>query len=434
MRSRGPRTVTCVGVLLLVLPSAFTSNSIGLAPGDETVIAADMAILTEISNLRPFTGQQISVVYRLLTRTPPAAVDIDTQQFPGFWTEMLALPGEPRQATRIWQGKTAFDFLLKQVVAYPMVPGERQIPSLSVKIKRALGLRSPAAEDWDLQATSNPISVFVRPLPEGGPWSAGIPLVGEVEGRLSASPAHPLSVILDLQSSANLALFDPREWLRIEPGIVGTVTLVASERLAQTIDAEGRRQLSVKYRQQWRISLQPLGNGKVLVHDSRIPFFLPEAEDWSALDLEANVMEGDKGRDLLAAQSAGPQKAGKGSGLNWFSGASAGTWWITIAALLVLAGLVSWKAARRKSKGEHPETLLHGLEKKRQISQRAFLESAHRFLNDLAQRRHRLHDIGARDECLDRCWILVERCRFNPTAANREALDRIFLDLTRLIH
>src|SRR2546427_5236076 len=64
------------------------------------------------STLFPYTtlfrslGQQFSIVYSLVAQRYPTAVDVQPQQFSGFWTEIVTLPQEPRTIMRLVDRKS----------------------------------------------------------------------------------------------------------------------------------------------------------------------------------------------------------------------------------------------------------------------------------------------------------------------------------------
>src|SRR2546427_1604635 len=109
------------------------------------------------STLFPYTtlfrslGQQFSIVYSLVAQRYPTAVDVQPQQFSGFWTEIVTLPQEPRTIMRLVAGKPTHEFLLRQVIAYPVEEGKLVLPPLAVKIM-ITGALAPGATNWDLEA------------------------------------------------------------------------------------------------------------------------------------------------------------------------------------------------------------------------------------------------------------------------------------------
>jgi hypothetical protein len=74
------------------------------------------------------------------------------------------------------------------------------------------------------------------------------------------------------------------------------------------------------------------------------------------------------------------------------------------------------------------------LEKKIKISPRAFLDGAHKLLEKCALEMGRQHNLGAEDTLLDRCWISVQRYRFNLEPLPVEARDEILSSVRQILN
>jgi hypothetical protein len=242
---------------------------------ESTRIAPDLVLVTEFSVKEPLVGQQVAVLYRLRATPPPAAVDIDPQQFSGFWTEIAPLADTGR--SRSPDGGASVEFLLRQVIVFPLYAGDLQLPPLRIKVKRNTSVAS-RADDWDIIGSSSPVLLRVRDLPAVNALQHRWPLVGAVSGtlqeqRISGAPR----TILELKGTAHLALFDPLEWLHDRRIQARTIEWESS---VQTLDMHGKRVVTLIQRRRW--ALDPG------VKEISLPVFQPESQSFTPLRLTVN--------------------------------------------------------------------------------------------------------------------------------------------------
>jgi hypothetical protein len=274
-------------ILLVGLASVARDVRAVSADGDSanlfaTPISHDFEVVTQVSNTRPFVGEQFFVIYSLRSLKTPAAVELDPQQYSGFWTEPAPLPEQPRSTVRLRNGRQVSEYLLRQVMAFPLWSGTLELPPLRVKVKsndsRAI------SGDWDIIGLSRPVTVVVRGLVPDRRHEGLQPLVGELEGSVSAdsSGGRP-DLLLELKGTANLALFQPAQWLQTSNRIRWSVRLKGWDNTIQTRDTgEGRRLTLLQWR---RWSIHPLtGRGEnVRLEDLAIPVFQPGRGQWSTV-------------------------------------------------------------------------------------------------------------------------------------------------------
>ncbi len=387
-----------------------------------TQIAPDLAIVTEVSLGAPFVGQQFSLIYRLRALRPPAAVDVDPQQFRGFWTEIVPLSPESASAARPVGGQAAVDYLLRQVIAFPLLDGALRLPPLSVKVKRP---GSPAAQrdDWDVLGSSSPVDVRSVPLP---PWpraGSDLPLVGSVAGSLKWQGDGRSALLLEMEGTANLALFRPVDWLGTPQGARLQARLAAADNVTQTIDKEGKRQLSLIQRQRWLIGISGGIPGQ-RIGDFRLPVFDPREKTWKEVRVEGVSLPGSgtAARGALSASEAGARA--ETASYHWQA--------VLVVALVAVPVVWFWVHRRHLHAGKQPDDGLDVIEKRLKTSPRSFLDSAHRLLERRAAQMRRSHNLGAEDTALDRCWITVQRYRFNREPLSPEARNEILKALREL--
>jgi hypothetical protein len=244
-------------------------------------ISPDLEIVTQVSNTTPHAWQQFSVIYSLRALRAPSAVDVDPQQYAGFWTELAPLPEQPRSTIRLQNGRQVSEYLLRQVIAFPMSAGSLELPPLRVKVKNA-SPKADTSHDWDVIGTSNPVSLTVKSLPSADSHHSIAPLVGELEGSLFEDSAGTRSeLILELKGTANLALIQPEQWLKAPGDILFSIHLKDSDDTIQTLDTGDSRQLSLLQRRRWSIRLRGIPAKGVRIEDLAIPVFKPGQEHWT---------------------------------------------------------------------------------------------------------------------------------------------------------
>lgn len=425
-----PGWLLCAFVLLS-LPArigARQSASADTITGIVSPLAPDLAIVTEISLDTPYLGQQFCIIYRLRAIRPPAAIDIDPQQYPGFWTEPVPLSAGSAAAPRPVKGRGGFDYLLRQLIAYPLLEGLQKIPPLSVKVKRA-GSTPTKSEEWDVVGMSDAVNVNVMPLPPGPVTTAGSPFVGGLQAAWSSPGERPGELLLEIQGTANLAFFHPLNWLRAPEGARLRERLVANDNLAQTVDIEGRRQLSYLQRQRWVISVSGSRTGQQLP-GFYLPVFDPYTREWKSVRVETVALPGEESfaGDPPAKPEDAPFTAPRRAAFPTVA--------VIVLGIILLAGLLSWGiwSRRRKLQQEGDAgTAVAALERKLRTSPRAFIDGAHKVLLRWASENQRGHNLGLEDGEIDRCWISVQRCRFNKEPLTSETCVGIMQAIQKLL-
>ena len=426
-----------VGLLLIVwlLPARVLGMQAQVPPSDPTKtfvspIAPDLAIVTEVSLQNPYVGQQFSVIYRLRAQRPPAAVDIDPQQYPGFWTEVVPISQESASTARPLRGQAVVDFLLRQVIAYPIEEGAVLLPPLSIKVKRTGGV-SRQPDDWDVAGLSTPVEIRSLPLPPGGDARKTMPLVGSAEGSMTWEGQDRSTIVLELQGTANLALFDPLDWIRSRPDQLSRARLVRAENIPRTIDLNGTRRLSLVQRLRWFLTFEESRTGQE-VDALEVPVFSPLENSWTSLRVPGLI--GPASSSTTVERQAAAKDIGAGArpgfrGTGWkLLGIGTG-----VAVLVGIGTLLYWLARKyRRVKDRIPDSPAV-LERRLRISPRSFLDGAHKLLEKCARDMGRLDDLGAADTLLDRCWISVQRYRFNQEPLPPEARDQIFSSIRQIL-
>lgn len=277
-------------------------------------IGPDFAVITEVSSSAPHVGEQFSIIYWLRAQRAPVAVDIDPQQFPSLWTETVPVSTESGSGVRSRSGYS--EFLLRQVVAFPLAEGQAVLPGLSLKIKR-MGNQSRDRDDWDLVAKSEPVRVRVLPVPDSG-WARGqLPLVGTLRGEiLPGSAADAGRVILEMEATANISWFQPEEWLRQAEGTPIRSRLLSSENQARIVDMGGQRRLSIVIRQRWSLEKGEGAGEGTRFDDLVVPVFDPVALEWTRVRIPG-ISDGPRAPGLPGRRPQDPPVPAARLGQSW---------------------------------------------------------------------------------------------------------------------
>jgi hypothetical protein len=277
---------------LAILSFAFLWHAYGQQKGEDsshshvTRIAPGFSIVTELSEDQLYLGQQFSILYRLEASRPPLAVDVDPQQFSGFWSEFAPLSEGARPRSQMASGDSGHRYWLRQVIAYPLVEGALLLPPLQVKIKTSQS-SSQSADDWDLvSASDSPTVHVVSPMPKNE--STGLfPLIGIVDGKMSTvRRGEGIAVRLELWGSANLDLFQPTRWVRAQGSEPLSIQLSERENTVQTRDVGGKRTISLLQRRRWIIRSRWNVSEEPQVDDMHLAFFDLQKASWNTKLIE----------------------------------------------------------------------------------------------------------------------------------------------------
>ena len=422
--SRIVRSMTAALPLLLAMARP---SSVTLADGGREVISRvgpGLAIVTEIGNGTPYVGQQFSIIYSLRALNAPSAVDVDPQQFTGFWTELSPPSADDRPSVHSLENQPASQYLLRQVIAFPLSDGKVQLPPIRLKIK--MPDPGSATGKWDLVCTSEPVSINVLPVPSAG--GQGLSLVGNVEGSLTRSGANAGSeAVLELQGTANLAFFDPLQWIGARPGLVLSVRPADWDKLVQTRDAGGKRQITLLQRRSWSIRVLGQGPGTVRVGGNPLHVFEPSTGVWTEQAIGGFTVTG---ADVKSAEVGSVEPSRIDGEIKGRPG-----WIVTlIAGLLIAAVLGACARAKRVRRRDWAARGLASLEKGSEAASRRFVDTAHKLIERYAAEARMLSTIGNQDSELDRIWNEIEGLRFGrrmPSPEQRSQIVHFLKDLLR---
>jgi hypothetical protein len=146
-------------------------------PNDPRYVAQEnIHLVAEISDLRPYVGESISVVYKLYVNTNKVNVqnyrESSSPSFEGFWNQNIELSRATGAQTGTYGGKSYRYVVLKKAVLIPHTPGEFEIDPLEMDITAGvpMGRRdffgNQLMNDISMTVTSGRKKISVRDLPQ----------------------------------------------------------------------------------------------------------------------------------------------------------------------------------------------------------------------------------------------------------------------------
>jgi hypothetical protein len=157
-------------------------------PGGSTAAEAvgeeDLFILAEASKTRVREGEPLVVEYRIFTLVDVNSFNFTTiPELSGFWVEELPLPDTPQVEQVVRDGKQYTTAVIRRVGLVPTGPGERTVEPLGIEaqVRMRRKSRDPFESIFGFDRSSlfgtvvpttvlsNPINVYVAPLPAGRP-------------------------------------------------------------------------------------------------------------------------------------------------------------------------------------------------------------------------------------------------------------------------
>ncbi|MBL7138532.1 MAG: protein BatD [Bacteroidales bacterium] len=156
-------------------------------PGAQTD-AKDVFLKAYVSDASPFHGEGIIVTYKLFTRVPIAQISISKlSSFQGFWSQNLLKDNERfPQYNQTIEGEQYVVAEIRKIALYPLKSGKLRIDPLEVEcvaqVKQQTRQRTgdPFFDDFfnnsffsssyatvEKSLSSNPLTIQVKPLPQG---------------------------------------------------------------------------------------------------------------------------------------------------------------------------------------------------------------------------------------------------------------------------
>jgi len=191
-------------------------------PNDPDVVVADnIHLIAELSNVNPYLNEAITVVYKLYV-SPNTGVsnwrEIDSPRYNDFWSQNIDIKGL-KILNGTYKGEDYRYVVLRKTVLYPQKSGKLEIEPLSLDItvdvptnrRNIFGERLMTQAHKTISAGSR--NITVKALPENGKPANFTGAVGDFSFNVSTSKkelnaSESLQAIVSVSGNGNLKLFE----------------------------------------------------------------------------------------------------------------------------------------------------------------------------------------------------------------------------------
>jgi hypothetical protein len=256
-----------------------------------------------------YQGEQVTVTFVLYSQAQIG--DLGIKNMPGFtgcWAEKLFDAKELNWRSSTYNGQRYNAATLKQVALFPTQSGEVKVDKMTIsgQIVVSGGFFFDSAEPFE--ASSDPIAIDVKPLPEAGKpqdFSGGVgdfKVTAALSGDSSVG-GEPLTLAVTVAGTGNIGLVG-------EPKLASISGVkVLSPETKQTTRTSGGR---VAGERTFNYPLIPTADGKFVIPEITMGFFNPRTDSYytqttSRLDF---VASGTAGRTPLAETESGVRTLG----------------------------------------------------------------------------------------------------------------------------
>jgi len=219
-----------------------------------------------------YQGEQVTVTFVLYTQAQIG--DLGVKAMPGFtgtWTEPLFDAKELNWRTATYNGQRYNAATLKQVALFPTQSGEVKVDKMTVSGQVVVGgFIFQSAEPFE--ASSDPITINVKPLPEAGKpqgFSGGVgdfKVAASLSGDSSVG-GEPITLAVKVTGTGNIGLVGEPQLAAI-PG----VKVLSPETKQNTSTQDGR----IAGERIFNYPLIPTADGKFVIPEIEMGFFNPK--------------------------------------------------------------------------------------------------------------------------------------------------------------
>ena len=234
---------------------------------------ANVLLTASADRTSVYQGEQVTVTFVLYTQAQIG--DLGIKSMPGFtgtWTEQLFDAKELNWRNTTYNGQRYNAATLKQVALFPTQSSEVKIDKMTVSGQVVV------EDGWfgsaePFEASSDPITINVKPLPDGGKPEYFGGGVGDfkVTAALSGDSSvggEPLTLTVTVAGTGNIGLIGEPQLAPI-PG----VKVLSPETKQTTHTADGR----VAGERVFNYPLIPTSDGKFVITEIEMGFFNPKA-------------------------------------------------------------------------------------------------------------------------------------------------------------
>lgn len=274
-------------------------------PNDPRYVAqGNIHLVAEISNVRPYVGESISVTYKLYVNTNKVNVqnyrESSSPSFGGFWNQNIELRRGAGAENGTYGGKSYRYVVLKKAVLIPHTAGELELDPLEMDITAGvpMGQRdffgNLLMNDVNMTVTSGRKKIKVKPLPEVNKPLDFAGAVGDFSFSVTPSKtdlkANESSQIkVELSGEGNLKLVKlpgietPNGLEVYEPEHKEKITTNLSGMKGSVLD---------------QYAVVPQFRGKFIIPSVSFSYFNPKTEKYVSVNTDPIVLNAIQGRQL----------------------------------------------------------------------------------------------------------------------------------------
>ncbi len=272
-------------------------------PNDPRYVAQEnIHLVAEISNLRPYVGESISVIYKLYVDVNKVHVqnyrESSSPSFEGFWNQNIDLSRGASAQNGTYGGRPYRFVVLKKAVLIPHTPGEFEIDPLEMDITAGvpMGRRdffgNQLMNDVNMTVTSGRKTIRVRELPEYNKPDNFSGAVGDYTFSVTSSKTdlkanESAQIKVELSGRGNLKLVQL-------PGIETPNGLEVYEPEHKEKINTSMRGLSGSVYDQYAVV--PQFRGKFIIPSVSFSFFNPKSEKYVSVTTDPIVLNAMQGR------------------------------------------------------------------------------------------------------------------------------------------
>lgn len=231
--------------------------------------AADLTLTVDRTTV--YQGEQVTATFTFYTTAEPGQLGIkQSPSFSGFWAENLYEVQQLEYRTRSHKGRSWRAAVVRQVALFPMQAGELKVDKMTLNG----ALLEPGFFGYNqtpFEASSDPVTITVKPLPAEGRPAGFTGGVGEFEvtaglSRDTSRGGEPLSLAIRISGTGNIGLISAPEL----PAIPGVKALAP-----ETRDNLSRKSGRISGTRDFSYPLLPQADGKYLIPELALGFFSP---------------------------------------------------------------------------------------------------------------------------------------------------------------
>ncbi len=286
-------------------------------PNDPRYVAQEnIHLVAEISNLKPYVGESISVTYKLYVNTSKVNVqnyrESSSPSFEGFWNQNIELTRGAGSETGTYGGREYRYVVFKKTVLIPHTSGEFEIDPLEMEITAGvpIGRRdffgNMLMNDVSMTVTSGRKKIQVKELPQMNRPPDFSGAVGDYSFSVTSSKTdlkanESAQIKVELSGQGNLKLVQL-------PGIETPNGL-------EVYEPEHKEQISTSLKGMSgsiydQYAVVPQYRGKYIIPSVSFSFFNPKTEKYVSVSTDPivlNAMQGravpDEGSSVIAKRS-----------------------------------------------------------------------------------------------------------------------------------